>query len=281
MDAELIVSYLSGNISDHDKVRVDTWRQQPSNEKIFISYQETWELSAKDRESILPDTDLAWKNISEQIKKVSTPSRVSAWPIRWLAAAAILLIIPALFFFNKKGQTIKGKAIAPTAVPLQPPSITEVYTSDSLAQFYLPDSSRVLLNRSSRLTFPERFEGEKRVARLTGEAFFEIKPDKAHPFVIEAGSSVIKVLGTTFNLKATSDTDIELTVVTGTVEFAAGTIPGKPKLVITENHKASLKQKEISTEKHDKKQKEWWHERKKNRFKRFLGKIRTIFNKEP
>jgi ferric-dicitrate binding protein FerR (iron transport regulator) len=278
MDAELIVSYLSGNISESGRALVENWRQEDENEKLFSAYREAWELSAKDRESILPDTDQAWKNIQEKTGKPKQTYQLRTY--HWLAAAATV-VLPVLIYMSLFKQNVVNHETAQDVnVPAVSPLLSEVYTTDSLAQFYLPDSSRVLLNKNSKLTFPERFNGERRMAKLTGEGFFEIKADHQHPFYIEVGSSVIKVLGTSFNLKAHNENDIELTVVTGTVEFAAGTIPGKPKIVITENRKASLKDREISTGRHDKKQKEWWNERKKNRFKRFLGNIKKIFKKE-
>lgn len=277
MNAEIIAGYLSGNITEEERALVDAWREKDDNETLFNECREVWELLAKDRESILPDTDLAWKKISESIKTPQLKKKETRSFYRLAAAACIMVpvLIYFLLFHKPAGEVVKPAQIAEHTTP----AFTEIYTTDSLAQFYLPDSSRVLLNKGSRLTYPEKFGPDSRYACLTGEAFFEIKPDAARPFFVEAGESMIKVLGTSFNVNHRSGADVELTVVTGTVEFSTSTIPGKPKLVIVEGRKANLKNREVSTGKHDKSQKEWWQERKKNRFKRFLGKIKKIFRK--
>ena len=54
---------------------------------------------------------------------------------------------------------------------------------------------------------------------LTGEAFFEVKPDTALPFIVKTQGMRVKVLGTTFNVKAYPD-ELKLytTLVEGKVE---------------------------------------------------------------
>ena len=84
----------------------------------------------------------------------------------------------------------------------------------------LPDGSTVLLNRNSRLDFPDAFTDSTRHVTLTGEAFFDIKPDPEHPFVISAQGTTVRVLGTSFTVRAYSDT-VRVAVATGRVQFAA------------------------------------------------------------
>jgi transmembrane sensor len=277
MNTEIIANYLSGNATAEQRAAVDAWRKEGDNEKVFSSYRKTWELAANDKESVLPDTERAWQKVSREIEKPANTEPIKMF--HWLAAAAVL-IVPVLLYallFNKPAAA-NVQQVAAVSVPSV--LLTEVYTTDSLVQFYLPDSSRVLLNKNSRLSFPEKFEGRERTVKLTGEAFFEIKKDPTKPFMIEAGSSLTKVTGTSFNLKAHKTNEVELTVVTGTVEFSAVSVPGRPKLVVVENNRALLKDKELSAVKRSAQEKEWWRERKKNRFKKFLGKIKKIFKKE-
>jgi len=64
----------------------------------------------------------------------------------------------------------------------------------------LPDGSNVWLNVASSLKFPTAFIGTERVVELTGEAYFEIEPNKAKPFLVKTKTAQIKVLGTHFNI---------------------------------------------------------------------------------
>ncbi|QEM09099.1 FecR family protein [Mucilaginibacter rubeus] len=60
-----------------------------------------------------------------------------------------------------------------------------------------------LLNNSSSLTYPTTFRGQiQRRVSLTGEAYFEVAKDKAHPFVVSGSGQEVKVLGTHFNIKS-------------------------------------------------------------------------------
>lgn len=63
----------------------------------------------------------------------------------------------------------------------------------------LPDGSLVHLNAQTRLV--SRFDGRKRgVDLLAGAATFRVTPDVAHPFEVMAGTEVIRVVGTHFEV---------------------------------------------------------------------------------
>ncbi len=64
----------------------------------------------------------------------------------------------------------------------------------------LADGTHVWVNSLSTLEFPTQFTGKERRIRLTGEAYFNVAPNSAHPFIIECGDKELKVLGTTFNI---------------------------------------------------------------------------------
>lgn len=65
----------------------------------------------------------------------------------------------------------------------------------------LPDGTEVMLNAESRLAYPEHFGKGKRVVQLFGEAFFKVKKDESHPFVVKSGKVNTTVLGTQFDVK--------------------------------------------------------------------------------
>lgn len=69
----------------------------------------------------------------------------------------------------------------------------------------LPDGTRVWLNAASALTFPSRFVGADRIVTLSGEAYFEVAKDKAHPFKVKTTQQEVEVLGTHFNLNSYTD----------------------------------------------------------------------------
>lgn len=80
-------------------------------------------------------------------------------------------------------------------------------------QILLPDGSKVWLNAASTFKFPSAFsKSGNRTVELSGEAYFEISKDPAHPFVVKTDQQTIKVLGTHFNVTAYKDESEERTV---------------------------------------------------------------------
>ncbi|MES2456031.1 MAG: FecR domain-containing protein [Bacteroidota bacterium] len=83
----------------------------------------------------------------------------------------------------------------------------------------LPDGTKVWLNAASSIKFPASFSGlAKRVISLSGEAYFEVSKDKAHPFIVETTGQKIEVLGTHFNVNSYADEpDTKTTLLEGSV----------------------------------------------------------------
>jgi transmembrane sensor len=78
----------------------------------------------------------------------------------------------------------------------------------------LSDGTIVHLNAGTQLTYPVQFlKNQGRKVQLTGEAYFDVAKDKAHPFTVNAQEVSVEVLGTKFNVDTyieNSSTDIVL-----------------------------------------------------------------------
>ncbi len=85
----------------------------------------------------------------------------------------------------------------------------------------LTDGSKIWLNADSRLTYPEVFSSAatQREVYLEGEAFFDVATDAARPFIIHLQKGTIKVLGTSFNIRAYENEPVQTSVTTGKVAF--------------------------------------------------------------
>lgn len=87
----------------------------------------------------------------------------------------------------------------------------------------LPDKSKVWMNAASSLTYATSLNerGERRV-KLSGEAYFQIAKDKAHPFIVESRGQSIEVLGTHFNVSSYADeANVRTTLEEGSVKVSA------------------------------------------------------------
>lgn len=97
----------------------------------------------------------------------------------------------------------------------------------------LADGTKVWLNAESSITYPAAFDGRSRRVTMTGEAYFEVARDVAHPFIVrlpavgkgnrEDGSWMdVEVLGTAFNVNAYNDEGAaRTTLVEGSVKVSA------------------------------------------------------------
>jgi hypothetical protein len=84
------------------------------------------------------------------------------------------------------------------------------------SEILLPDGTKVFLNAGSRLAYPEHFKEKFREVFLYGEAYFKVKHDAKHPFVVQVNDLRINDLGTSFNVSAyPSDNRIETVLTEG------------------------------------------------------------------
>ncbi|HZL09768.1 MAG TPA: FecR domain-containing protein [Prolixibacteraceae bacterium] len=89
------------------------------------------------------------------------------------------------------------------------------------SEILLPDGTKVILNAGSSLAYPDLFAGESREVFLMGEAYFEVKHDSKHPFIVQVNGLRIKDLGTMFNISAyKSDGRIETVLAEGKVSIS-------------------------------------------------------------
>lgn len=83
----------------------------------------------------------------------------------------------------------------------------------------LPDGTKVILNAGSYMKYPEQFTPDSRGIEMDGEAFFEVVHDEEKPFIVSTKDASVKVLGTSFNVKAYDvDEQILVSVRSGKVQ---------------------------------------------------------------
>ena len=140
-----------------------------------------------------------------QDRITSNPARVIHFP--WQKIAAILFV-----FFGVATILIFSLKSSRTSL------VTITNPSGKVQLVTLPDSSRVWLNASTIIHYPESF-GQGRQVKLEGEAYFEVTHDADHPFTVEAGGLKTMVLGTAFNINALeSGSSIKVSVISGRVK---------------------------------------------------------------
>jgi transmembrane sensor len=88
---------------------------------------------------------------------------------------------------------------------------------------YLADGSKVWVNTKTVLRFPTSRVKKERMLYLSGEAFFEVASDKAHPFIVAGKGMEVRATGTQFNVRNYLDEEqLSTTLVEGKVDVHAG-----------------------------------------------------------
>lgn len=91
-------------------------------------------------------------------------------------------------------------------------------------QITLTDGSVIELNTNSELRVRLR-SSRREITLLRGEATFEVAPDEARPFIVTAGNTAVRAVGTVFNVEE-GDTRVEVLVTKGVVAV------GRPQEVV-------------------------------------------------
>lgn len=225
---ELLARYLADTASESERNNVEAWlAESEANARELATYRLIWDHTASMKKSSgAVNTDAAWakmkgKMAASQAPVVATGEvstreaktiefrpevRKRRLPVTVWAAAMIAILIMAFgWFFLLSDKT---------------PESLNVATTNNTTEHVLPDGTKVFLNYNSKLTYPENFDGDLRTVSLQGEAFFDVKRDTEHPFVIQANGTEIRVLGTSFNVKAYHEAPVRVDVATGKVRVS-------------------------------------------------------------
>ncbi|MBN8674341.1 MAG: DUF4974 domain-containing protein [Chitinophagales bacterium] len=89
-------------------------------------------------------------------------------------------------------------------------------------ELVLPDGSKAWINSSSSIRYPSRFTGNERRVTVTGETYFEVAKDAAHPFIVSIEGVDITAIGTAFNVNAYPNEDgLRITLTEGRINVNA------------------------------------------------------------
>jgi transmembrane sensor len=235
----LLVKYMLDEVSMQEKRGVEKWiAEEPGHRNYFESFKLIWNQSRKLAKQSDVDEDLAWLRFRERVQKTERPITplFNGRFFRILRIAAAVAIVAGggwyAYLISVKERTTRQIAVHSGAQTL-------VDT--------LPDGSVVTLNRSSSIRYAESFTaGKTRQVTLDGEAFFEVKPDKNKPFLIRADEVVVRVVGTSFNVKSSAQ-KTEVVVESGLVEVSKNEqkLKIKPREMVTvlKDHDELVKQK--------------------------------------
>jgi len=118
----------------------------------------------------------------------------------------------------------------------------------------LADGTKIWLDAASSITFPTAFDGNERVAKMTGQAYFKVAHNTRQPFKVMVNGQIVEDLGTEFNINAYNDEAYtRTTLLEGSIRVHRGDqqallVPGQQAIVNTGVAAAPIKVSAADTE---------------------------------
>ena len=197
MENSIIKKYLNGTASQKERIDFLHWIEaDEQNKKEYERLRKIYDLSL-----FADNTDNLCKPIRKHKQMIG---------YAMLARVAIMLLCIGLSVFATLYFTDHNH----TSVKLQSIYVPKGQT----LKLNLDDGTDVWLNGNTTLKIPASTDNARNIF-LEGEAFFCVNKDNAHPFIVHTQHYSIKVLGTTFNVKAFNPEQFETALLTGKVEI--------------------------------------------------------------
>ncbi len=212
IDYDQIAKYLSGQSAPEEEQAMEQWIDgSDQNLEIFNQCKKLLGFEYIDSSASTPppklDVKKAWANVEQRLdlndqtmvvdipvdredesdtgKILSLPRK---FPWAWVAATLVLGMTIVFFFLNKSSE--KEVMLAGTEVT---------------QEYFLPDSSRILLASNSLVKYRSSFGTSNRNLELTGKAYFEVQRDEHLRFVVSTQSGRVEVLGTAFAVEENAE----------------------------------------------------------------------------
>jgi ferric-dicitrate binding protein FerR (iron transport regulator) len=219
----IVQKYLQGKASEEENQQLHQWMQEsPENKKQFFAEKDIWDsygfYSNQKNYNPIPELELLKRRINSETKRPI---------IRLKQVVQIAASLIVTFGLGWASQFISlGGSQSESQTSMQ-----EIFVpKGQVNQVFLADGTRIWINSETQLIIPSVFTDNERVVKLNGEAFFEVAKDSKRPFRVKLNGQQIEVLGTSFNVRAYSNSGkIETTLQTGHINLETG----KQKTILT------------------------------------------------
>lgn len=216
------IDFNEGDVDAAAKVRFTQWlRKSPEHVSAYVQIAAAWEDAPLlqqearfDREALyaLAATEgnvtplhAAARPVSETARPL-TPVTRRFTTSRWQAIAACLVLALGMGVWFQ----------------WQRPPVYQTHIGEQRS-IVLKDGSTLSLNARSRVRVAFS-RGERRVDLLDGQAFFDVAKDPTRPFMVHSGTTVIRAVGTQFDVNRTRDGTV-VTVIEGRIAVSDTAAP--------------------------------------------------------
>ena len=191
VDKDILYRFFAGEHTFQEADAIADWLEEdPKHKKEFDRVYKVFVLS----QMVLNSGTVARMQVSREERKMRT-IRICGYVAVAAAAVVAGVLMNYSIFTAPAERLIEETMLVSEAQPGQRTDVT------------LSDGTRVVLNSGSRMEYPAIFNKGERKVILDGEAMFDVRHDKKHPFIVETFAYDVKVLGTKFDVVACSSSN--------------------------------------------------------------------------
>lgn len=272
----ILVDSLKSKITNSEQQDLQDWKKIEGNEKEYADLQNTWDQMQQLSEGF--SVEAGWTDFEKRIQHNKERTTTVYWATSLTTIAAMLILALGISVYNApkimpptanvntlgiknadgewidlstEGNISNQNKYTNKIVEIDINAIEMHISQKGLNEItvprgkrlkiYLSDSSEVWLASTSKLLFPETFEGEKREVELIGQGYFKIRKNKDKPFIVKSRSRSIMVLGTEFNIDNSNIDFEQTTLVEGSVAILNS--KGQEETKLTPSEQFTLNQK--------------------------------------
>ncbi len=210
----IIARYLVNEASQEDLLLLREWMDQsPDNTRYVESIRLLYDNALASHSPAIVNTDKAWEKVKSKLNlqeqtTAPTKSRFYMFQSRNLtrvaAVFALIMGISLVFYYLSTPDIIRYN----------------LTSSNSPVSKIVAGNIHVCLNRKTTLAVVESKKKKTRELQLSGEAFIQVTHSTNTQLIVKAGETLIKDIGTSFNVKANpGSSTIEVFVESGGVSF--------------------------------------------------------------
>jgi transmembrane sensor len=214
---DLITRHFCNELNSDEQARLLQWLSaSEENRQYYEALKNTWQLMKDDQTPDEINANKEWAYFQHALEQDARGERdytgdipgkrgiVRKLVMTAAVAASVLLIIAVGYKWlsNEKGNTNPVVATVEKDNAAKFIVRHEINTSNKTKRVLLADSSEIVLDPLSEITWNEPFTNNKRDIVLKGRAGFIVAKDKTKPFTVISGHLATTALGTQFIVSA-------------------------------------------------------------------------------
>ena len=252
---ELMRRYLDGSITNKERRIFMEWlAEDPKRQEIVNKMKSIWHPPQRTSDNEW-DLEKAYEATWEKIKKQGvshsgrkvpiqsgekpvpiTKPRKDSWVGLIMKVAAVLMVGLVTVFILYYTGTFRHRN-SEIAVTYH----TVTSRSGQRIKLSLSDGTKIVLAPESELRIPSTYNHPIRKVLLKGEAYFSVKHSDTHPFQVNVNQSIVKDLGTKFDLRSyPSEDHVKVVVAHGKVSIQAPDVAQSTPLVVTPGYMGEI-----------------------------------------